>query len=619
MNTSNINELDRLRIEYVVFNKLYNIVKNRQRLPRGLLLIGPRSVGKSFILNRLLSLFLMHNINIDIIRKCLNNKFTGNRCDIINKLIDLTNYRKLIPLFYDCRSNSDLSIEYVDNHARMLLGSSNYDKYIILLLIDNIHFCYNRIHKFFDSFFARDRVIIVAASPTAHRPRELKRSEFESVRFYPLRFGEISINLLNYILENKNINNFIPLKGSERRTLIANPDKLLKKIESMYNSLYTKNNIKNILLALFALYSVFGGTITGYNILTNIIKKIKRKNNIYVCKNENIPIFENAIRSYVDALRKTYHFIIDDAMEVGKIDDMYKPYVEATFQILAKSVFEDYNITFSGDDIKRKAIELGDYITLSTVNKNKAQNVVQKTLEYLRDADILFQIKAYKLTKNNEYNKDKKLKHKYVYSDPRYLYAAYYGYLLHIPYDSIHDPSSLVIKKLKEILLSIACMDHVTDTKDIKFIGIFIELITLQNIMLNLYGIRASADKPKDPQPAGYGLYTYRMEAPSIDKKSFSEKKQNNKQNKKCQQFEIDALIVKNGKLFYGIEISRSQKKVDELLCAINFAKNNNLNILFNIYLRSNIINKKSSSIFTNKGNLRIIYVPLPLFLLVTT
>ena len=621
-------DINRLRIEYVVFNKLYNIIRNKTDLPRGLLIVGPRSVGKSFVLNRLLALVLMRDLNT--IKKCLftnNNKNDNKECILVKKFIKLIDNYNIIPLSHDCKSDSNLNLEYIDKYARAFTGltkltNSNTKHTILLLFVDNVHFCYDSIREILDSFLARGRIIVVAASPTAYRPRELKRNEFEIIRFYPLRFGEISIELISALkdLEGK----LLPLKGEERREIISDIDKLYKHINNIYS--YIDENLENLYI-LFGLYSVFGGTIAGYNILNKIIKNdISIElicNNDYSENKKILNILFRNLRIYIDAVRRTYDAIIDDAVEIGRIDNEYKPYVEATFQALARSVFEEYNITFSGNDLINKSIEIGNNITFSVISKGKAQSIVQKTLEYLRQADILFQVKAYRSNINkNKKDNLKEIKHKYIYSDPRYLYAAYYGYLLHIPYDSIRDPSSTIIEKLMDILFSIICIENNYESSiNEGLIGTLLEMITLQNIMLNLYGIRASADKPRNPQPAGYGLYTYRLE--SGKRGNTVVKNEDNKRGEvsgssegdECSQFELDALIVKNGVPLYGIEISRSKKDIYDLKCIIKFAKDNRFSTIFNIYLRSdsNKIVKKEEY-----NGVKIIYVPIPLFLLVT-
>jgi len=621
---------DMLRIEYVVFNKLYDIVKAKSRLPKGLLLIGPRSVGKSFILSRLMSLFLLRDISA--LKKCLpiidNSTLQDKECITIKKLIELINDYGIIPLVHDCKSSGSLSLEHIDRHARTLLGlSDRRSEHMILLLIDNVHFCYDSVREVFDSFLARNNVIVVAASPTAYRPRELKRKEFENIRFYPLRFGEISIELIPE-LKNKEGSYLLPLKGDKRRQRVTNIYELIDHIRIIDRKLLN-DELYDRLMILFALYSVFGGTIAGYNTLSSIINNnstsVSSLTASICSESEEVTQFlEGRLRPYVSAMKKTYDDIIDDALQVhrNQITDIHKPYVEATFQVLAKLIFEDKNITLSREQLIEKAVRIGHDIALSPLNTNEARKAVKLALSYLSRADILFEIKRYRFhIRNRDDNEqcgrsreNNTVKaNKYVYSDPRYLYAAYYGYLLHTPYDSVRDPSSLVMDKLKKILKSMLCTnDRDSSRANEELIGILLEMLTLQNICLNLYGIRASADKPRDPQPACHGLYTYRVEASKLQS-STGRGGDNSNGETNCRQLEIDALIVQNRPL-YGIEISRSAKGKSELECAIKTARKMGFKAVFNIYLRSYT---KNVSLEEDDG-VRIVYVPVPILLLAT-
>jgi len=624
--------ISRLRIEYVVFNKLYDIIiKSRTQLPRGLLLIGPRSVGKSFILNRLMLLFLLRDSdilkNIEKYLSSNNLNLSPEACEkaancnvskeytILKKLLELIKKHGVIPIAHDCKIDGNLSLKHIDKYVRALLGLANYkNEYVILLLVDNVHYCYESIHKIFDSFLAHSHIVVVMASPTAYGPRELKRKEFERIRFYPLRFGEISAELISQHKGDLNL----PLKGEERRQKVININELINYIDNITNS----KSLVNELLVLFALYSIFGGTIAGYNILVKIIRNNRESIlSMYINRRwddiGSAKCLERWFKSYVNALMRTYNAIVDDAIQVYNIDTLYKPYVEATFQVLAKLAFEDNNITLSREQLMSKAIEIGNEITLSPVNSKEARDVVKKTMDYLGRADILFEIKRYKFI-HTKYHKSKvsdtkSAKYKYVYSDPRYLYAAYYGYLMHMPYDSIRDPSILMIEKLKDILRSMLCMGSNSKGNE-KLIGTLLEMITLQNICLNFYGIRASADKPRDPRPACYGLYTLRVES---EKAHVSDKEQSGTRKKSdCEQLEVDALIVQNQKPLYGVEISRSMKKKDELKCALQLANEIGFNTLFNVYLR---LHRKRVWVNDIKiDNVKIVYVPVPAFLLAT-
>ncbi|BEP17361.1 hypothetical protein PYJP_07130 [Pyrofollis japonicus] len=637
-NNKEFNDLDKFReifsmnVEHVIFSKITDIINKGKRL-NGILLAGPRSVGKSYVMSDLASTLLLRNRSII---DCIQEKRRYKKCDNrdIIKIINLIKEHNIIPISLDCAINNNLSLDKINEYLHVF---SNYyindNKFTILLLIDNVHYCYENVRKIIYSKLLGNAVVI-AASPTAYLPRSLKNRGLEVVRLYPLRFGEIGLRIIKSICPK--IKRLHPLKGTERRKIIEDTQVLFNHLSYLGTKLYEKAKYMPYIRLLFALYAVFGGTIFGFEIIKDIFNQNKYKD---FCKNKksiNNKI-GRYIKQYISALKRTYDSIVNDAIRVENIDKNYQPYVEASFQVLAASIFsKKANITFSGEDLKRKAIELGDDIALSPLSHHNARSVVESVLKYLREADILFQVTAYRppieessvekrsdgKKKDNEQKKKKQTpksrKHKFVYSDPRYLYSAYYGYLLYNPLDSTTDPSSILKDVLEEVIQEIAC-ERDGDNKFVTrgIVGTLLEMITLQNIMLNLYAIRASADKPIGAQPASYGLYTYRLEQnDKIDK---------NQENEKCNQFEIDALIVKATKKgvrpIYGIEISRSPKKCDELKCQTSFIKDNEeesiKTLLFNIYLVNR--HSKTSYIWSEKCNdVDIIYAPIELFLIAT-
>lgn len=547
------------RIEYVLLNKIINIIKpiihdkfGNERKCFVINILGPRTVGKSYIVKDCINML----INFPRLKE---NENIGDKAK--NLVEVLFKNISIIPIIHDCSVNCNFDLNVLQNYISSYTLDLR-EPTVFIIAVDEAIMC--KEEKLLDvlkacRFLSPNFIFLLVNRSGLKFSKNILSGSVQDLLYLPHRFVEIAEYALQEIkdyMTNKNM-----LSGKNRYKILTENDgeTLLNTLDDL-SEFIINNNLVYKLKFLYMLYLIFGGTLGGLRRCISIYNKVK--NNLEEIDEELI-LKNIGHLSYINFLRIFWEKIEKDAIISGiniQLLYLYLSYV-------VKKTFFDNDININEGDIYKfieNNLTVFHYIPIGRHKQEDLRKHIHQVGIFTEHAYILFYIKgldrlqSYEncIEENYEITCDTTYK-RIVFVDNRFALSALFEYLKYFgPEDRSRE------NKLREIILSIVKTmigDKLQFQRSINRINLggYIESAVLKDLVLGMYSIIASKDKPIMEDKPDKLVKTCQII--KIKKNTESE---NKKDKKKIG--DADAILLFDGKPYYGIDISISNIDEDQ-------------------------------------------------------